>query len=344
MNEKHKYNKKYSKWFFALSEEYKKISLPVRSKTIFNKSNRINNCMNFWQWDLYEKNKLMDLQKVSRCMDNRFCPNCRRFNLASAIHNLSPFFKDLLSQGYYPYLLTLTIPNVEGLTLRDTIDKLYKAFRKFYYLFSRTDKKGCSFRLIDFEAALRVLEVTCNDIDGTYHPHLHIMVFSKNYDESLFHKYIKGEYSNKRHSYNYYSDLDMHIRTLWTMCFNDVTCTFKHYKEQQELYLADIKEMDEKGIYEVLKYTFKDTDIKTYRNFKDIFLALEGKRIRQGYGLLYNLKCEDEAEGEKLELELIQKEEPQQLLTREINKLITVYKDYRKVSRFKNYQELEKLD
>lgn len=48
-----------------------------------------------------------------------------------------------------------------------------------------------------------------------------------------------------------------------------------------------------KGIYEVFKYCFKDIDIKNYEIFKHLYIGLKSKRLRQGYGKLYNLKLED---------------------------------------------------
>lgn len=347
IQDKKSYNKTYSKYYYGLSKEYIGFNLPVRSKNILNKSDRINDCMNLWLWDVYHKNKVMDLQKVNRCMD-RFCPNCRKLSLASSIHNLRPTFTDLIQQGYFPYLLTLTVPNVPGEELRDTIDRLNKAYYKFYTLMSKTGKKGFKDRFITLDASLKVLEVTVNNKERTYHPHLHVMAFSLTYDENLFDKKYLGPYSNKRNLFTYYSDMDYQIMKLWTLCYDGVSCTHKNYSSLQDdwtsLYLCDIREMDYKGIFEVLKYTFKDTDIKNYYNFKYIFLALEGKRIRQGYGLLYNIKVEDASMGDLQDLQLDIKENPEQLLTREINTLITTYHDYQKISRFKAYEELENIE
>lgn len=349
IKDKKQHNIVYSKYYYRLAKEYQKLGLHNRFNTIFRKHNRIHDCMNLWDWDIYKKNKLMDLQRVNRCMDNRFCPNCRKFNLASAIHNISPSFKSLIDEGYYPYLLTLTIPNVEGIALRDTIDKLNKSFKKFYELFYRTDRHGFKDKLITFEAALKVLEITVNNNTGTYHPHFHIMLFSKEYDKSIFEKKYKGPWSNNRQAYSYYSDIDFQIMKLWKLCYDGISCSKINYdnldNRWQDLYLCDIRELDTHGIYEVLKYTFKDTDIKNYDNFKFIFLALEGKRIRQGYGKLYNLKLEEEVDGEKLELSefLEKKENPEKIITREINELLTVYHGYKKISRFKAHKEFENI-
>lgn len=337
MKEKKKYNTAYSKYFYRLSKEHHLES--PRSKSLHKKSDRINNCLNLWLWDVYHENKLMDLQSVNRCMDNRFCPNCKKLNLAFAINNFKPHFKKLLDDGYNPYLLTLTIPNVSGYELRSTIDKMNKSFTKLFRAISRDDNQGFSERLMKFDAAYKVLEITCNNVTNTYHPHFHIIVFSKEYDEELFQKQIPGPYRRKSKNYTYLSLLDIHFMKLWKMCFDNIRLSKNNFESTSDnwsdLYLCDIREMDYHGLYEVMKYTFKDTDIKNYNNFKYIFLSLESKRIRQGYGLLYNLKCEEE-KGEKQSLDeyLIKKESPEKILSRAIDDLTTVYKDYTKISRF----------
>lgn len=340
------YNKKYSKWYLEMSKEFEK--LKVYSQKLEKRAERINNCLNFWEWDVYKKNKLMDLQKVNRCLNNRFCPNCRKWDLASAIHNLRKPLNNLLLEGYYPYLITLTVPNVTGEKLRKTIDKMNKAFRKLFgaYSYSLDGKtKGFKERLMQFEGALKVLEVTYNKEVNTYHPHFHCMFFSTEYDESIFKKEVPGEWSNKRQCYNFYSIIDMQIMKLWTMYYNNIRLSIKNYNsfKLEDCYLCDIREMNSAGIVEVLKYTFKDTDIVSYNVFKTLVEALDKKRIRQGYGILYNLKLEGDAEGEILDLEnyLTEEETPKKLITHEIKELISDYREYTKISRKKASDELK---
>ncbi|MPN56655.1 hypothetical protein SDC9_204345 [bioreactor metagenome] len=135
---------------------------------------------------------------------------------------------------------------------------------------------------------------------------------------------------------------------LWTMCYREIRLSECNYNniELQDCYLCDIREMDSSGIVEVLKYTFKDTDIASYHVFKTLVMALDNKRIRQGYGILYNLKVEGDAEGEALLLEeyLEEAEEPEFLLTHEINELITDYKEYRKISRRRSDEEIQLIN
>lgn len=344
---KFNYNRQYANWYMAMSEEFKD-ELVAYSERLKGRADRISCCLNLWQWDMYRKNKLMDLQRVNRCLNNRFCPNCRKWDLVGAIHNLRKPLNKLLLEGYYPYLVTLTVPNVDGKELRRTIEKMNKTFRKLFGAYSYSligNTKGFQDRLMEFQGALKVLEITYNAESNTYHPHFHCMFFSMDYDESLFVKETPGEWSNKRQSYNFYSDIDFQIMKLWTMYYKGIRLNVNNYSNFQlgDCYLCDIREMDSSGIVEVLKYTFKDTDIVSYDVFKNLVIALDKKRIRQGYGLLYNLKLEGDAEGEVLSLEdyLTEEEEPENLLTHEIRELLTDYKEYRKISRRKADEELE---
>lgn len=347
------FNKQYSKWYYGLSKEF--LHAHAYSKRISKRGDNINNCLDYWLWDKYENNKLLDLQKVNRCKNNRFCPNCRKLDLATTIHNFRKPFNDLLGAGYYPYLVTLTVPNCSGANLRTMIDYMNKSFRKFFnaFSYSLTDvtTKGFSERMIQFDAALKVLEITFNKETNLFHPHFHVMLFSREYDKSLFVKNIPGAWSKKKNCLLYNSVMDLHIMKIWTMCVDKIRMTEKKYNlmsnSWHDLYMCDIKEMNEKGIYEVLKYTFKDSDISNYYVFKNLVLSLEGKRIRQGYGMLYGLKCENETDGElqNIEdyLEVDKKETPQQLLTKELQTLIKDYHNYRKISRFKAYDELNNI-
>lgn len=353
MQDKLKYNKIFGNWYYGLSEELKPIAL-TKSKQVYNRGERIQNCLDYWLWDIYHKNKIMDLKKVNRCMNNRFCPNCKKFELAKFIHSYGKTFKELLIKNYNPYLLTLTVPNVSGEDLRQTIDNMNKSFNRFFKLFNQPigqGKKGFKDRFMEFEGALKVLEITYNKQNNTFHPHFHCMIFSIDYPRCELHKNIQGAWSNKRQAYNMNSIMDIQVMKLWYMCYNNIRLSSKNYNalsdDWYDLYLCDIKEMDEHGIYEVLKYTFKDTDVSSYYVFKTLVNSLENKRIRQGYGILQGLKCEDIEEGEKQDLSEYlkedEKESPDNLLTKGLTTLITEYTKYRKISRFNAYKELQNL-
>lgn len=351
MEDKQVYNYIYMSWYYGMSEELKEMQ-PVRSEKILHRGDRIGECLDYWTWDVYQKNKLMDLKKVNRCKNNRFCPNCRKWELAKFIHSYGKVFNKLILERYNPYLLTLTVPNVKGKDLRDEIDKMNKSFSKFFRLFNEDigqGKHGFKDRLMRFDGALKVLEITYNEENKTFHPHFHCMIWSSDYNELDFKKNIKGAWSHKRNSFNMNSEIDIQIMKLWYMCYNKIRLSAKEYNNLSDnwfdLYMCDIREMDSQGIYEVLKYTFKDSDIINYYVFKTLVFTLENKRIRQGYGILRGLKCEDVEDGNELNLEdfleIDKKENPVQTLIPGINTLIKEYNEFKKISRRKNNYEEE---
>lgn len=353
MHDKKQINYVRAAYFEKIQNEYIEVKDLGTANRFKKKAERMNSCFNYWVWDVYHDNKVMDLQRVIRCKDNKFCPNCRRYNLASCIHNLKIPISDLLSSGYYPYLVTLTVPNVDGSSLRSTIKKMNVSFRKFFQKLSLPIGKGqhgFKHRLSDFDACFKVLEVTYNKKNNTYHPHFHCIFFSKEYNPILYKKYIPGPFSNKKSKYIMYSDMDIFLMKSWKICYDGMVFRDNLFlnlsSNWYDLYQCDIREMDEGGIYEVLKYTFKDSDVCNYDVFRTLFFSLDGMRIRQGHGLLYNVKCEDDAEGEEQDLNdyLLKEESPERILTREINELTTVYREYKKISRFSNAEEINNLD
>nr|WP_253199173.1 protein rep [Clostridium gasigenes] len=355
MEEKQQKSKNYGSYYYFWSQDM--TLLNSEKERLNRKSERIYNCLNLWEWDKYTNNKVLDLQRVNRCMNNRFCPNCKKMDVTKSIIHFSPIFENLIKEGYKPYLITLTVPNCKGEDLSSTIDKMNKSFRKFNHLYSLSllDKKSYGNRSIEFNGCLKVLEITYNNQTKMYHPHFHILAFSYDkYKEELFNKNIKGLWSNKKNQQIYNSKLDIEIAKLWTMCFRTIRLTEKNFdnlscrmgKNENEIFICDIREMDEFGIYEVLKYTFKDSDISNLRVFKTLNIALNRKRIRQGYGILYNIQLEDLEIGEVQDLELKTEEIPEHMTTRDINTLYIEYKDFKKISRFNksNYKEvLEKV-
>jgi len=265
--------------------------------------------------------------------------------LSRALNNLELPFKDLVLKGYNPFLITLTVPNCSGDDLSFVIDKLQRSFNRFYKFFSLNDKNAYSNRYMRFDACIRCLEITYNLMTNMYHPHYHCLVFSLDYNPVLFDKKYVGEWSNKRQSYNMYSDIDMQIRELWTISYNGLT--LRDIKNLETKLICDIRECDDKGVFEVMKYSIKDTDIVNYDVFKNLYFGLYNRRIRQGYGLLYNLKLENESTGKEQDLEqyLKIKEFPSQLVTTDMKTLYkSTYSNYIKLSRFNKDKFVDRLE
>lgn len=327
-------NRQYSKWYFGMSEEAKAGKIKANEDTCKNKSERISNCLNLWIWDKYELNKILDLQTVNRCKNNRFCPNCRILDISKFIHKFKDIIIEYMQKDYHMYMLTLTIPNVKGEELEQTLRTLSKRFLTLTRRYKSTCKKQHS---IDIDGGVRVLEITHNSSVDTYHPHYHCMVMVKDgVPAELLQKNIKGRYSRKRKSVNMKSVLDLEISRYWTLIYQGKSVSKKALREldDKDIYECDFCELDEKGFYEVFKYTFKDVDVDAYKTFVTLELALRYKRLRQGFGLLYNVQCEDIEEGEYQELQLMYQEEPELMYMQDMRELYTTYESYKKVSRF----------
>jgi len=353
MDKNKEYNEKYYKYYKRLHKEKNSsegvfINSEFMNTTYTKKADRINSCLNLWAWDKYEKNLLLDLKSVNRCKNNRFCPNCRAIDISKFIFKFKDVLNDYVKKGYGLYMLTLTIPSVDGDSLEKTIRKLFKKFLEFQLKFSN-GKKTYKNKIITIDGGVRILEITYNHLQG-YHPHLHCVVLVKDIDikPNYLKKDIKGRYSKLRKSYNHKSIYDCEFGLIWSMLWHDLNCSksnlekyryiptnnFIDNNQEYKLLEVDFREMDRKGFYEVFKYTFKNTDIKNYEVFKTLEIALTDKRVRQGFGNLYNLKCEDVEIGEYQDLELEEEESPELLLTRAISELYGKYATYKKISRF----------
>jgi len=360
-------SKKYQRWIYGMSEEFYQMEeetittklkvdeiedftligdfefrtqkIHAFNQSLYKRSERFANCLDLWKFDVYEQNKIMDLIKVNRCED-RFCPNCRKKRLSILQSKFYPEFFKQIEQGYKPYLLTLTIPNIKD-GLNKTLNKMQKAFKRFYECLNRDLPKGWSKRLFKISGAIRTIEITIND-RGEYHPHYHVLIMVKGTEDNVFDKniYLKG-YRN--HEYN--SLADVQISKLWTICYSetfhilDYQADLKGYDWRDSL-ICDIRPIaDNLGLQEVLKYTFKDDDIQEYYQFKEIYFAMLKRRSYQGYGNLYNI-VKDESEENYVEIaEVLKiKEEPITEVIK-LNNLITLYNEYTKIYRTKSFQE-----
>ncbi len=340
------YTKRTSTYYDKEKNKEVEIDLSVDNRT--NRPKNMKDCLSFWEWDMYVQNELLDLQRTNLCKD-RYCLNCRRVSLSCAIEEFKRPFLEMTMKGYKPYLMTLTQPNVEGKDLKKEVEKLSKSFSKFWEWINRIDKSFYKQRLFVAKACIRVLEVTVNEKYQTYHPHYHVILFTDgNENPCDFIKQYQGEWSWKRKAYTQLSECDMQIRNLWHRAYNGIT--LKQFDDNYD-YKCDIREMDGVGgVYEVFKYTFKDTDIKNYENFKYIFQGLAGKRIRQGHGELYRLNLEKEelVKTDSIEAYLKEKsdEVPQTIITqfKSLFNVDTSYYKFKKISRFKINETVANLD
>lgn len=100
---------------------------------------------------------------------NKLCPMCNWRRSMKYSYQTSRIVDEAIKQepkGRFLFL-TLTVKNVEGKALNSTISQLTKSFDR---LFRRAKVKK---NLLGY---LRSVEVTHNENDNTYHPHIHILM------------------------------------------------------------------------------------------------------------------------------------------------------------------------
>ena len=348
MHDKKQINAKYAKWYYAMHQEFEYVDNAPIQYMYRKKSERINDCMNLWLWDVYHNNKIMDLQRVNRCKNTHFCPNCRLLDISKTITKFKDTVSPFLADGYALYLLTLTVPNCSGSELDDTLKAMSSAFRKLVRKYHEDGVNAFKNRSVCFDGGIRVLEITYNDKDNTYHPHYHCVILIKNPIQSnMMDKTIAGKYSRKRGSIDKKSYMDCEIGQLWSFIYQGIAVNRKNINNYQyipsEICLTntdkrvlevDFREMDYNGFYEVFKYTFKDADISTYNVFKHIAMSLSGKRIRNGFGLLKKIDWDNVDVGVGQDLVLEKEEAPESLLTKSIQELYVTFANYHKISRY----------
>jgi hypothetical protein len=104
---------------------------------------------------------------TSRYCGNRFCKVCNRIRTGKLING----YADQLLSLKDPQFLTLTIPNVSALELRDTVKNMGKTMRKI-----QDNRRKNDLQLIK---GVRKLECTYNTNLNNYHPHYHLIIESE---------------------------------------------------------------------------------------------------------------------------------------------------------------------
>lgn len=288
-----------------------------------NKLERLKNCNSLWELDFYRESGVKDFLKTNLCRD-KFCNNCKKVKQASRMVKFMPEIKKV-SNDYVLSQMVLTVPNVSGVDLRDTIKLLFKAFSCLMEYFSLRKKiKGVDFD-IGYVGAIRSLEVTykCD----SYHPHLHVLLA---HEKDIGKKIVLNKYSHdflNGRKVRYFCDFEILIQKLWFTLVEDIrkannipsgfkTITYAtklgNFNLQKEIktrrmkitksrldkvelgYSCTIDEFKEDDFIELFKYMTKgskeDGFPMSYDNFKVLYYALNGVRQIQGYGCFYNIK------------------------------------------------------
>lgn len=242
---------------------------------------RINSCGDFMELlgDFEMENK--KIHTANFC-GNRFCPMCSwRVSCKDSLE-ISILMEHLRSEENKEFIfLTLTTPNVKGDSLEEEIKKYNKAFKK---LMERKEVKAI------VKGYIRKLEVTyqkeryiikdlwkrkkdyyekrnlvIGDLEpnyDTYNPHFHIVIaVNKSYFTQTIQYITKERWLE-----------------LWRLSTGDKSIT--------QVDVRKAKSNDLREVYELAKYSAKDTDYLVSRPVFEIFYkALKGKQVLVFSGL-----------------------------------------------------------
>ncbi|CXY51757.1 Replication protein [Staphylococcus aureus] len=186
---------------------------------------------------------------------HRFCPMCAWRKARKDALELSLMMQDIkISYDKAFIFLTLTTPNVVAERLGDEIKRYNKSFDK---LFKRKVVK----RVV--KGYVRKLEITYNEKRDDYHPHFHVLIVV-----------------NK----SYFTDVKAYLNQKeWLRLWREAT----GISEITQVDVRRVKEQNSNELYEMAKYTGKDSDyLSNEKVFKVFYESLKGKRAF-AYGGLF---------------------------------------------------------
>lgn len=102
-------------------------------------------------------------QVTAKYCNTRICSVCNRIRTAKMINGYSKPLAELQDKQF----VTLTIPNVPGTKLPETLNSMQKSLRN---IFTQMKKRKMKY------GGIRKTEITYNPIRSDYHPHLHIII------------------------------------------------------------------------------------------------------------------------------------------------------------------------
>lgn len=249
-------NQKISKLYYFLSENEADGTLKKRYEK---KSKEIENCGNLLT-EYFDKTENPPVKKYTAYFcHNRFCPLClykvskMTFKLVLDIVN-HPRAKDC------SYIFkTLTVRNCKESELSETIDWMLKSYNKLI----NTERSQFAKR---FLGSFRVLEVTYNRKNKTYHPHMHILDMV----EKSYFKDIKKYLTKTK------------LIEIWQRALG---VDYKPSVDIRATYNAEAK-----TVAEVSKYTVKSSEIINADILKTYDTAFFKRRLKSFTGLFREIR------------------------------------------------------
>lgn len=309
-----KHNRIISKYYYINHENYiKSISHDEKehSKQMnealmhLKRGSKIYYCNRHWDLDWYINQNIKDYKKTYLCHD-KFCMNCKKLKQAIRIAK----FKPILEQHQNLYHMVLTVRNVEGEKLKDTIKTMFASFKQLIqYLNGHHEIKGLDFKSWGYEGALRSLEVTYKA--NEYHPHLHVIIKLNGLGDLISRKCIQNTFSFDHRTgemKRLFSDEELMLQKVWKLLNVSERVSGQAVSELDLGYSCILDPICDEDYFEIFKYIAKgdgkefvideeeDKYYMSYYNFKYLWDALFKVRQIQGYGCFYNLQIDDEEE------------------------------------------------
>ena len=218
-----------------------------------NQMDLVQDCNTFLSFVADKTLEKQKLYKANSCK-NRFCPVCAWRKARKDALGLSLMMQYIKQQEKKEFIfLTLTTPNVMSDELENEIKRYNNSFRKLI----KRKKVGSVIK-----GYVRKLEITYNKKRDDYNPHFHVLIAV---NKSYF-KDTKAYISQKE----------------WLNLWRDVTGN----PEITQVHVQKVKQNNNKELYEMAKYSGKDSDyLINQKVFDTFYKSLKGKQILVYSGL-----------------------------------------------------------
>ncbi|MEB7754979.1 protein rep [Staphylococcus pseudoxylosus] len=223
-----------------------------------NQMDLVEDCNTFLSFVADKTLEKQKLYKANSCK-NRFCPVCAWRRARKDALGLSLMMQYIKQQEKKEFIfLTLTTPNVQNEQLEDEIKHYNKSFKK---MVERKKVKSI------IKGYVRKLEITYNKKRDDYNPHFHVLIAVN-----------KSYFTDKRY---YISQQE------WLDLWRDVT----GISEITQVQVQKIRQNKNKELYEMAKYSGKDSDYLINQKVFDAFYkSLKGKQVLVYSGLFKEAK------------------------------------------------------
>lgn len=222
-----------------------------------------------------------DTKKLSHayfCKD-RLCPMCNWRRSLKVFGQISRILQHT-GDDYRYLFLTLTVRNVEGSALSDTITRMFKAWDKILH---SKFYKSC------YLGAIRVLEVTYNQKADTYHPHLHITLA------------VGSDYFHKK-----YVSRDVWLN-VWQDAYGDPLITQVDIRSIYKKAIGANPFEYASAVAEMSKYAIKFHDLPSDECIFTLTSALYHRRLITFSGVFFEarkaMKLDDPVDGDLVHVE-----------------------------------------